>query len=1417
MSARVTRKKSIKFSKWAIFSLFFCLCGLALVLGTRGVRALWQEATDVPPGDNLPGFLNAGIDDQAKRGKLRIGGTGLPGFNLEVQGGAYVDALTVDNDFKVMSNTLYVNSNNDNVGIGTASPVTKLDIEGTGTLGGLKIGSNGVSCPPSPLRCRALSVWSSNDYGVWAKGTTGGVQGINDNASGIGVRGQDNSTSGGYGVYAESATGSGVYGKSDTGYAVYAENPSSTAWAGYFTGRVFSSLDVVGTRFLPEKLQASLVPFTQGQVMSTKNNYEMFDPYDIAFDDDNFWVVRYGYQDAGGVVYKIRPSDGARIADINLQQHGPTRVIYDGSNYIWVTNWDSRTLSKLNKADGSAIGHYSTVKPGVNCDDPNGQENTYYEGCGPIDLVFDGTYIWTANYYDPDPYNSNLGTSSISKIQASNGAFMGTYLMQDPLGVNPNSITFDGTNIWTANVGIPGGRWWYAGPATSADSVSKFDSVTNTFSTYSIGSGTKPADIIYDGVANLWTANFGTATVSKINPADGTVVQTSATGEQGTQRVMVDTITQGGPYIWASNGSSVTKFDLAGNFILRTNPTGVGVTGLATEKTYQTGGNNYTYIWTTDFSYDQLSKVKSSDGTIEAHYLPGGTVRTNFAFDGTYIWTANSYNRSISKIRAADGQKIADYFLIKDPAELYNRPAQLVYDGQYIWVIHFTYSATYISKIRASDGHVEILYDLLSNTKSPVDIVLDNNTAGGPYLWILLAGYSAGEESRLIGYRISENKVVFNQALGMNIPANSQKPKAMAFDGKNLWIANYYDENNRTSANDAFSILKVQLDPLAVSSPINLTGTYKPSDILFDGKYLWTVNAGNFIDGVSDGSVSKWLINSDGSVTQVVGSPFAVNTNGEQPLYLTFDGTDIWVAANPRFGTNDDTYVTTLRASDGQDKKSYYLANWQEVRAIAFDGSSVWLSSTDSGLYKFYSGAGYGQQNIEQVVRLQNVAPGYTDGEGSNFKHFNISGSGIVGDEAVVGANVSVTNNVWGTEISGDIIESNQWQKTGDIPGGPKSPYNTLSLLEASDGALYAGVSYNGRVYKSTDRGDNWIDLGQLPVVNSSDNVWVWDLLQRSDGSIYVAYGIERAGGSTDCTTGRIAWSDNGGASWQVVKDFDCYCKEAGGALCSNDSECTGVTCTKTVEHVYSLLDIQGGANQGLYAGIYSSGWGGGLHNKIIKSADGFNWNYTADLPAGAGGIYTLLEASDGYLYVASNSNNYISKTNDGGNSWVAATAISGIGGVYTLLEASNGYIYAGTGGTNGDVFRSNDGGNNWANTGNLSGANRVKSLIEMNGVLYASADDTIDPKDGKVFRSDNGGDSWTEMGDLAGAQTVDPLLEARDGTIYAGATLSPTWAAVFRLSPLPAGVHNCPDGHFVKDIKVNGSGQVMKVECRPL
>ena len=291
------------------------------------------------------------------------------------------------------------------------------------------------------------------------------------------------------------------------------------------------------------------------------------------------------------------------------------------------------------------------------------------------------------------------------------------------------------------------------------------------------------------------------------------------------------------------------------------------------------------------------------------------------------------------------------------------------------------------------------------------------------------------------------------------------------------------------------------------------------------------------------------------------------------------------------------------------------------------------------------------------------------------------------------------------------------WTNTAELPGA----VHIFSLIEGSDGALYAGTFPDGNVFRSADGGASWTNTASLPGA-----VGVYSLLDGSDGFLY-------AGTSP---AGDVFRSDDWGATWTATADL-------AGA-----------------QYVYALMETGGGE---LYAGTWPDG-------SVFRSGDGgATWTNTSDL-AGAENVLCLLEASDGAIYAGTGpADGDVFRTDNGGASWTNTADLTDALHVYSLLEASDGFIYAGTH-TEGDVFRTDDGGLTWTNTADLEGAGIVHSLIEgSDGYIYAGVDySTGGTPDGAVFRTHTGGSDWTITPELPGVFAVYVVIEGSDGHLYA-------------------------------------------------
>ena len=119
---------------------------------------------------------------------------------------------------------------------------------------------------------------------------------------------------------------------------------------------------------------------------------------------------------------------------------------------------------------------------------------SFLVGGGPLGMAFDGSSLWIVN----------PGTSSVSKLRASDGGLLGTFTV----GYIPGYAAFDGANIWVTNLGD--------------NTVSKLrasDGATlGTFPT-----GTYPWGIAFDGTS-VWVGNILDSTASKFRPSDGALL-----------------------------------------------------------------------------------------------------------------------------------------------------------------------------------------------------------------------------------------------------------------------------------------------------------------------------------------------------------------------------------------------------------------------------------------------------------------------------------------------------------------------------------------------------------------------------------------------------------------------------------------------------------------------------------------------------------------------------------------------------------------------------------------------------------------------------------------------------------------------------------------------------------------------------
>jgi YVTN family beta-propeller protein len=224
-------------------------------------------------------------------------------------------------------------------------------------------------------------------------------------------------------------------------------------------------------------------------------------------------------------------------------------------------------------------------------------------------------------------------------------------------------------------------------------------------------------------------------------------------------------------------------------------------------------------------------------------------------------------------------------------------------------------------------------------------------------------------------------------------------PYAVAFDGENIWVPNYADDNvSVLRASDGLNIATIPVGN-------------EPAAIAFDGTYMWVANyasdsvsvlrasdgfhimtptVGSTPAGLAFDGVNIWATNYHSNNVSVLrasdGYHVMTVTVGSGPQGIAFDGTNMWVA---NYGP--DHSVSVIRASDGFHVMTPTVVNGPV--GLAFDGANMWVAN-------FAVGAG----NSVSVLRA-------SDGFHVMTPTVGLGPIGVAFD----GANMWVTNYMSGT------------------------------------------------------------------------------------------------------------------------------------------------------------------------------------------------------------------------------------------------------------------------------------------------------------------------------------------------------------------------------------------------------------------
>ena len=221
-------------------------------------------------------------------------------------------------------------------------------------------------------------------------------------------------------------------------------------------------------------------------------------------------------------------------------------------------------------------------------------------------------------------------------------------------------------------------------------------------------------------------------------------------------------------------------------------------------------------------------------------------------------------------------------------------PVGVIFDGANIWVADENGANIY--KILASTGAVLHVYP---GGPGAQYLAYDNvhNT-----VWVTNPGVN--------------NVTVINASTGKLVTyASGNDPDGIAFDGTNMWVANY------TPA----TVTKIRASDGAILAtiPVGTSGVSNPRLLAYDkvSKYIWVTVCG-------DNKVKKI----DPVTNKIVGD----YTVPGYPYAIVFDGTCMWVT-QVLLNT-----VAKIRTSDGAILATYNAG--VGPNGIAFDGTYIWIT-----------------------------------------------------------------------------------------------------------------------------------------------------------------------------------------------------------------------------------------------------------------------------------------------------------------------------------------------------------------------------------------------------------------------------------------------------------------------------------------
>jgi len=266
-------------------------------------------------------------------------------------------------------------------------------------------------------------------------------------------------------------------------------------------------------------------------------------------------------------------------------------------------------------------------------------------GTHPAAISFDGENIWVAN----------VGNDKLGIWRANDGKLVNTYTFSSPC-VGISGLAYDGEYMWVSCQG-----------ANEVRLVRARDFQSFAFSNVSVQ---QPGAIAFDGT-NMWVASHADGSVRVIDVSTG-VEKFNITG---TASAPVIEMAFDGTNMWATTGAAFVAVMPASN----PNGPGAGFFPLSKAGAWSLAFDG-TNMWITNEAEDTVT-VASLDLVNLGEFNVGDQPK-DLVFDGNLMWVANHEGRSVSLFRIHDLSSVGTI-------PLGYRPVDTVFDGVNVWITDY--------------------------------------------------------------------------------------------------------------------------------------------------------------------------------------------------------------------------------------------------------------------------------------------------------------------------------------------------------------------------------------------------------------------------------------------------------------------------------------------------------------------------------------------------------------------------------------------------------------------------------------------------------------------------------------------------------------------------------------------------------